>query len=173
MDAGIQSKVIRSVLVCGALGLVVSAPVLAATARVNHPGNIVRDGSFVTPVAGTAQPNAAPSGGNFTSFCAADGLNVDCPAAASHFGAWTVTNGSIDLIAHHHWTVPHGSPAGTQTVDMDGRNPGTISQTLHTKRGETYSGSFMLSGNPDGIIARSYNRMLWTALRRKAAYLPG
>ena len=62
-----------------------------------------------------------------------------------NIGAWTVGTGSVDLIGSY-WQAP---PTGGYSVDLDGNEPGTISQSLSLAAGH-YQLSFYLSGNPDG-----------------------
>ena len=114
------------VLVCGvaAAGLLLAGAAQAA--------NLVADGNF----------NAPSGGSTFTTY-----------GAGSSFGPWLVgtpsqdvgVNGSVDLIGGY-WQAP--TPGGG-SVDLDGNNPGTISQTLTLAAG-TYDLKFYLSGNPDG-----------------------
>lgn len=61
-------------------------------------------------------------------------------------GPWTVTGNSVDLIGGY-WQTPTGPNTGS--VDLDGNNPGGITQTLTLAPG-SYVLSFDLSGNPDG-----------------------
>ncbi|HLZ84935.1 MAG TPA: DUF642 domain-containing protein [Caulobacteraceae bacterium] len=93
--------------------------------------NLVADGNF----------NAPSGGAGFTTY-----------SAGSSFGPWQVGTpaqdigaGSVDLIGGY-WQAP---TAGGGSVDLDGNNPGTISQTLTLAKG-TYDLTFDLSGNPDG-----------------------
>jgi hypothetical protein len=67
--------------------------------------------------------------------------------ATQTFGAWNVTSGSVDLIGTY-WNPPAGTPNGF-SVDLNGSEPGTISQTFQLSAG-TYTVGFYLSGNPDG-----------------------
>jgi choice-of-anchor C domain-containing protein len=81
---------------------------------------IVTDGNFADPIVS----------GDFATF-------------STSFGAWTVTQGSVDLIGSY-WAAPGG-----QSVDLDGNSVGGISQSLSIGPG-SYQLSFWLSGNPDG-----------------------
>ena len=101
---------------------------LAATALIAFPafaGNLVVDGDF------------ANSLGDWTNFVTGQTL----PTAHN---AWTVTSGNVDII-NTYWTNPM---PGQGSVDLDGYNPGAISQTLQTVAGQKYLLSFSLSGNP-------------------------
>lgn len=64
--------------------------------------------------------------------------------AISTIGAWNITAGSVDLI-NSYWQAAEGG----QSLDLNGRNAGTISQTFDTLLGATYNVAFSLSGNPD------------------------
>lgn len=59
-------------------------------------------------------------------------------------GAWNITAGSVDLI-NSYWQATEGG----QSLDLNGANPGTISQTFDTVLGAIYNVTFSLSGNPD------------------------
>ncbi|MFO0455132.1 MAG: choice-of-anchor C family protein, partial [Planctomycetota bacterium] len=63
--------------------------------------------------------------------------------SGSTFGGWTVTAGSVDLVG----TGWQASPTGGRSVDLDGSAPGTISQTITTVAGNTYSVRFLMSAN--------------------------
>jgi choice-of-anchor C domain-containing protein len=67
-------------------------------------------------------------------------------SAGTSMGPWSVNSGTVDLIGGY-WMPP--SP-GTGSVDLDGNNPGAISQVVTTTLGQMYELSFYLSGNPDG-----------------------
>lgn len=96
----------------------------------------------------TASP--ATAGANLLS----NGSFEDTPAPAGSFtdltagqtmGAWTITNGSVDLI-NGYWQAEDG----TQSVDMSGLDAGTIAQTVGTNAGQEYQLSFWMAGNTDG-----------------------
>ena len=57
---------------------------------------------------------------------------------------WNIESGNIDLI-HSFWTPK----SGNQSIDLVGTYPGTISQTINTVPGATYTISFRMAGNPD------------------------
>jgi choice-of-anchor C domain-containing protein len=59
-------------------------------------------------------------------------------------GAWNVTSGNVDLIGTY-WQAP---PTGGYSVDMNGSDAGTISQSFTLPAGQ-YTLSFYLAGNPD------------------------
>jgi len=57
---------------------------------------------------------------------------------------WTVDSGSVDYIGTY-WNASDGS----RSIDMNGLEAGSISQTFSTVVGATYDVTFDLSGNPD------------------------
>jgi len=58
---------------------------------------------------------------------------------------WSIDSGSIDWIGSY-WQAADGS----RSLDLNGVEPGTISQTLATTVDNTYTVTFFLSGNPAG-----------------------
>jgi choice-of-anchor C domain-containing protein len=58
---------------------------------------------------------------------------------------WNITSGSIDVISNVFWQAYSGS----QSIDLDGNNPGTITQSFATVAGRTYTLSFAYANNPD------------------------
>ena len=57
-----------------------------------------------------------------------------------------MASGSVDLIGGY-WQAP---PTGGNSIDLDGLQPGAISQSFLDTDGQVYTVSFWLSGNPDG-----------------------
>ncbi len=119
--------------------LVIAAALAATPAASASSGNVVQDGDFSNP---TVQ-----AGSQY--FCAAGGAGDDCPTADPQFGAWTVSNGSIQLITSEYAELPDGDTSASQAVDIDGDGPGAISQTLGTVAGQQYTVAFQLAGDPD------------------------
>ncbi|HKR48784.1 MAG TPA: choice-of-anchor C family protein [Pseudonocardiaceae bacterium] len=68
-------------------------------------------------------------------------LNVGQP-----IGAWTVTQGNVDLLGAGTWSAAEG----TQSVDLNGLVDGAIAQTFSTLPDQTYMVEFALAGNPHG-----------------------
>jgi choice-of-anchor C domain-containing protein len=102
---------------------VIAAAALFVGAASQAKANLILDGDFTSP----------SGGGSFVTY------------NAGSMGPWTVT-GSVDLIGGY-WQAPLLTPNGG-SVDLDGNNPGTISQTF-SAAGQ-YLLTFWLSGNPDG-----------------------
>jgi choice-of-anchor C domain-containing protein len=116
----------RSSLVGTAIAVVASL-VLAGSALAAFAG--VTNGSFEN---GTYAPNGS-------------GFQTLGTGSVALTG-WSVTSGSIDWNGTY-WTAD----AGAMSLDMDGNEPGAITQTLATTIGNTYLVSFYMSGNPDGL----------------------
>jgi choice-of-anchor C domain-containing protein len=60
---------------------------------------------------------------------------------------WKVDAGSVDWIGDL-WTAPDGA----MSIDLSGSDEGTLSQTFETTIGNTYTVSFLMSGNPSGGV---------------------
>lgn len=67
------------------------------------------------------------------------------PAGSTAMTNWRVTSGTVDYIGPY-WTAA----AGQRSVDLNGNDPGAISQAFKTKPGTTYAVRFSMAGNPDG-----------------------
>ena len=69
----------------------------------------------------------------------------ELPAGSTELAPWTIANGgSVDWISTY-WTPAEGS----KSIDLAGREPGVISQTIPTTVNNTYVVEFMLAGNTD------------------------
>jgi len=90
---------------------------------------------------------AAPTNGGFETGTYVDNgfgwQQLDAPNTS--IDGWTVDSGSVDWIGTY-WT----SPDPDMSIDMSGADAGTLSQTFDTTIGNTYTVSFLLSGNPAG-----------------------
>jgi choice-of-anchor C domain-containing protein len=65
--------------------------------------------------------------------------------SATNITGWTVTTGNIDYIGNY-WQAANG----VRSLDMNGLEPGAISQTLTgLTSGHQYTVTFSLAGNPD------------------------
>ncbi len=65
------------------------------------------------------------------------------PAGSNELAPWTITGGEVDWISHY-WTAAEGA----NSIDLNGFEPGAISQTIPTTAGNTYVVAFQLAGNP-------------------------
>jgi choice-of-anchor C domain-containing protein len=70
---------------------------------------------------------------------------ITLPAGSTAMTNWVVTSGTVDYIGPY-WTAA----AGQRSVDLNGNDPGAISQAFKTKPGTTYAVRFAMAGNPDG-----------------------
>ncbi|MEU1806324.1 choice-of-anchor C family protein [Streptomyces sp. NPDC019937] len=100
--------------------------------------------------AGTGAALAAPAASHFD-----DGSFETPRVAASTFvnvgtggsiGPWKVTGGNVDLIGAGFWQAAEGD----QSVDLNGGDAGTVSQTFTTVPGKRYTVTYSLAGNPAG-----------------------
>ena len=108
---------------------------------------IVFGGLAAVALAGAALAFSGPTNGSFETGTYVDGgfgfeqLN----AADTSIDGWTVDAGSVDWIGTY-WPAQDGA----MSIDMSGVDAGTLSQTFETTIGNTYTVSFLLSGNPAG-----------------------
>lgn len=58
---------------------------------------------------------------------------------------WSVVTGDVDLVTE---TSAFGAPSGDHVIDLNGNNPGSITQSLTVETGATYFVSFLMSGDP-------------------------
>ena len=88
-----------------------------------------------------------PTNGSFESGTYVDGGSgfEQLNAGDTSITGWTVDAGSVDWIGTY-WPAEDGA----MSIDLSGADAGTISQTLATTIGNTYTVSFFLSGNPAG-----------------------
>ncbi len=98
-------------------------------------------------LAGAALAFSGPTNGSFETGAFVDnGIGFEqLNAGDTSVDGWTVDAGSIDWISTY-WSAQDG----LMSIDMSGVDAGTLSQTLSTTIGNTYTVSFYLSGNPEG-----------------------
>ncbi|MEU3188586.1 DUF642 domain-containing protein [Streptomyces sp. NPDC006923] len=120
-------------LSAGALFLTAAAgPVHAAATAASGPPALptaagdLSDGSFETPV--------VPYPVTFTE-----------PVAGESIGPWTVGGDSVNLNSDRQWDAADGS----QSLDLSGVGPGSVSQTIPTLPLTSYVVTYQLAGNPD------------------------
>lgn len=118
---------------------IVAGTILTTAAPALSAGNLVVDGGFESP--GVTQDASAVANGYIT-------------IPPGTVGAWAATGevdtvtGSPDVpIAHAYWWQ---AAEGNQSLDLNGLAPGTISQSIPTTIGASYTLSFMMAGNPYG-----------------------
>ncbi|MFO0698123.1 MAG: choice-of-anchor C family protein [Nitrospira sp.] len=70
---------------------------------------------------------------------------ITLPAGSTAMTNWVVTSGTVDYIGPY-WTAA----SGQRSVDLNGNDPGAISQVFKTHPGTTYAVRFAMAGNPDG-----------------------
>jgi choice-of-anchor C domain-containing protein len=73
-----------------------------------------------------------------------DGAFITVNAGGTDITGWTV-GGSVDFICSY-WQASQGA----RSIDLNGLEAGSISQTLTTTAGFSYAVTFDMSGNPDG-----------------------
>ena len=109
--------------------------------------SLVLGGFAAIALAGATLAFTGPTNGSFETGTYVDGgfgfepLN----AGDTSITGWTVDAGSVDWIGNY-WLAQDGS----MSIDLSGADAGSISQTLATTIGNTYTVSFFLSGNPAG-----------------------
>jgi choice-of-anchor C domain-containing protein len=88
-----------------------------------------------------------PTNGSFETGTYVDGGSgyETLNAGDTSITGWTVDAGSVDWVGTY-WQAQDGS----MSLDLSGDDAGTLSQTLATTIGNTYTVSFFLSGNPAG-----------------------
>lgn len=100
----------------------------------------------MTATAGTASatPLNGFTDGGFEDGAATNG-SFDRYFAPATMGAWTVTQGSVDLSGAGFWQ----NADGDQSLDLDGAfHPGGVAQTFSTVPLLTYRVTYYLAGNP-------------------------
>ncbi|MEU3602475.1 choice-of-anchor C family protein [Streptomyces sp. NPDC006798] len=116
----------RTTLVATALALAATGAVLASPAQAAALSRF-DNGSFEYPL--------APAN------------SFSTHAAGSSLGPWRVGAGGIDLIDNGFWQAAEGD----QSIDLNAGSPGSVAQTFTTVPGKTYTVSYSLAGNPEGV----------------------
>jgi hypothetical protein len=117
-----------------ALALAVGAPLVPAAAQ-----NLVQNGGFETPALGGTTSAMTLSG---------------CPAAF----VWCIGQGNVDLVRTR-WEPGEGS----QSLDLNGTEPGLLYQDLATTPGREYDLSFLFSGHPEGDPQKTMH-IVWNGM---------
>lgn len=75
---------------------------------------------------------------------------------STNITGWTVTRGQIDVLSTH-WQAGEGK----RSLDLHGTaGYGGVKQTLATRKGKTYTVTFLLAGNPGGQVKE---KSVWVA----------
>lgn len=69
---------------------------------------------------------------------------ITLSAVSTDITGWTVVSGSIDLIGSY-WDASDGD----RSIDLNGKEPGAISQVFDSEPGALYQVFFDMAGNPD------------------------
>jgi choice-of-anchor C domain-containing protein len=102
--------------------------------------------AFLAAIVSFTTAEAAPfTNGSFETGPNPGGSFVTLGTGNVSITGWTVTSGSVDYIGPY-WDAAHG----VRSIDLNGNNPGSISQTFDTVLGQLYAVTFQLAGNPDG-----------------------
>jgi choice-of-anchor C domain-containing protein len=104
--------------------ITVTAFVLTSCWGLNVQANLITNGGFETPV--------APSGSS----------DLVSAGSSALFG-WAITTGDVNVVDNGLWQAFEG----TQSLDLNGTQPGTISQSIATTAGTDYSLSFAYANN--------------------------
>lgn len=114
------------------------------------PANILMNGDFETPIAGSPDSGGSHYPGPVDNF-----------RGGSTIPGWVIGGDSIDLVSSTYWTPA----SGNQSVDMNGLGPGYIYQDIHTVPGSSYSLRFAMSGNGNSTISHTtVLAVLWNGL---------
>jgi Protein of unknown function (DUF642) len=119
-----------------ALGGGAALLVVAATAAFAAT-NQVKNGSFENPVGNVSY------------------------VSPSTIGPWHVTAGSVDVVNSACVGCGIAPAAGAQSLDLNGSDAGTISQTIKLPSGGNYLISFKLAGNPNCDLGPKQLAVKW------------
>ncbi len=130
-----------ALLVMAGSGVAVTAAIGPARASGHTPAavvkNLVRNGSFESPKISPA--------------CANGGESNPTPGICTYFGGstgvsdWTVGSDSVDMTSAPVWKAA----AGSQSIDLSGDGPGSLTQKVATARGKKYILRWAGAGNWD------------------------
>ena len=67
----------------------------------------------------------------------------------------------MDVIGSGYWAPPPGSPRGSQSVDLSGDAPGSLTQTVKTAPGSSYLLKWYAAGNPDCGQSPKVMHVVW------------
>ena len=67
----------------------------------------------------------------------------------------------MDIIGSGYWPPPPGSPRGSQSVDLSGDAPGSLTQTVKTAPGSSYLLKWYAAGNPECGQSPKVMHVVW------------
>jgi choice-of-anchor C domain-containing protein len=97
-------------------------------------------------ILGLSTVSMALQNGSFEDGPGEIGAFITLTAGSTAITGWTVVSGSIDLIGSY-WDASDGD----RSIDLNGSEPGAISQVFDTEPGALYQIFFDMAGNPDGV----------------------
>jgi len=100
------------------------AEVTAQAYEATTPGNLVVNGGFELPSDGSS-------------------TYIEYAGGSTAIPGWTVGGNSVDVTSTSYWEADQG----TQSLDLAGSAPGSVTQTVATTPGATYTLSWALAGN--------------------------
>jgi hypothetical protein len=125
----------------GASGATSSTPVSATPAV----PNLIVNGNFSLP----------KKSGYFTVSSTAQ------KAPGKPIPGWTVGADSVDIIGSDYWPPPPNSPRGSQSIDLSGTAPGSLTQIVNTTPGWDYLLTWYAAGNPGCGQPTKIMHVLW------------
>jgi choice-of-anchor C domain-containing protein len=81
--------------------------------------------------------------------------------SAQKIPGWTVGGDSVDLMGSTYFKLPSASSSGSQAVDLSGSAPGSLTQTISTTPGTSYTLTWYEAGNPNGGQAVKVMTVSW------------
>jgi choice-of-anchor C domain-containing protein len=85
------------------------------------------------------------------------GGSIQTISQGGAIGPWNVTAGTVDDVPSTYWPAA----AGSQSLDLAGLDPGTISQVLTVPADGSYKISFSLAGNPECVPVKKKISVGW------------
>jgi len=148
-----EPSVTAQLLQAGASGELVQVVLAAKSFQVILPpanANLIVNGNFSKP-AQVSVPYYE------TVYASAQKLSTGLPA----FPGWTVGPDSVDVMGARYWAPPAGLSHGSQSVDLSGADPGSITQAVGTTAGSSYLLKWYAAANPEcGQVTRVMH-VLW------------
>ena len=111
--------------------------------------------AFSALAALSASADSLFSNGSFESNEGSAGQVTTYRAGDTSLAGWAV-GGSVDVVMSR-WQ----SADGSQVVDLNGLETGSVSQTVHTTPGKNYCVAFSLAGNPEGGDRVKTMKVVW------------